>query len=51
MVWWKLLKRNYDRLPGALAFAALGWLGTYWPLPPENELVRANDSTRVANEF
>jgi hypothetical protein len=32
---WKVLKGDLLRLPGAQAFATLGWLGRYSPLPPE----------------
>src|SRR5437870_898819 len=31
----KMIKADFARLPGALWFGHLGWLGTYSPLPPE----------------
>lgn len=34
VILWKTVKRDFSRLPGALAFSTLGWF-TYSPLPPE----------------
>ena len=32
---WKSLNLDFERMPGALAFATLGWMNSYSPLPPE----------------
>jgi RHS repeat-associated protein len=32
---WKTAKKDWARLPGAMAFSTLGYFGVYSPLPPE----------------